>query len=214
MYGWLIGHLLGNLLMYNGPEAINEYGQFLVDLGGGLVATRFVLLVAVLVHIILTISLTLRNKASREVRYKKYTPKASTISSRWMATAGITILLFVILHLAHFTWRVLPVSDMNYTLMDGRVVHDIYTMVVAGFQDPLYSVIYILAMLGLGLHLKHGFQSLFQTLGFHGPKLTPNVKKFSVALALIITLGFISIPLSVMAGVIKPIESIATALIK
>lgn len=213
MYGFVIGHLLGNLLVYKGPAAINEYGQFLVDLGGGLWITRIVLLGAVILHIALTLSLTSRNKEARKNDYKKYVPKKSTVSSRWMATAGITILLFIILHLLHFTWHALPGSYVDYTLEDGRIVHDIYTMIVVGFQEPIYSVVYILAMIGLGLHIKHGFHSMFQTLGFHGPELTPNLQKVSAALAILITLGFISIPISVLTGLVN-LEPVTTTLLK
>ncbi len=208
MYGFVLGHLVGNLLIFQGPQALNEYGQFLIDLGGGLWIARIVLLVSVIAHIYFTLTLNSRNKAARKVDYKDYQPRKSTLASRWMVTAGITVLLFIILHLLHFTWGVLPVVDEQFTLVDGRIVHDIYSMVIAGFKNPIYTVVYILAILGLALHLKHGFHSMFQTLGIHGKDLTPKLQKAGLLLAVVIALGYISIPLGVNFGIVEPIEGI------
>ncbi|GAB5466139.1 MAG: hypothetical protein Kapaf2KO_15750 [Candidatus Kapaibacteriales bacterium] len=213
MYGFVLGHLTGNLLIFQGAEPLNAYGQFLVDLGGGLWIARIVLLVSVLLHIVYTLKLNARNKMARKDAYKKWTPKKSTIASRWMVTAGITIMLFIILHLMHFTWGIIPVVDQQFELADGRMVHDIYSMVVAGFQNILYVIIYVLAIIGLSLHLKHGFHSVFQTLGFHGPELTPKLQKVGLILAIIIAVGYISIPISVIAGIVKPLSGSAVVLL-
>ena len=203
LVGFIIGHTLGNLLIFAGPEALNTYAVGLQDLGPGLWIFRIVLIIAAILHVITTIKLVRHNKAVAG-NYKVTNYKAATFSSRFMAYAGLTILFFVLYHLAHFTFGVVDASayGMEATLDNGRVVHDVYSMVVLGFRNVIISLFYILAVVFLGLHLKHGIHSMFQSLGIHGKKFTPMIQKVAALVAAIIVISLISIPISVMLGIV------------
>lgn len=200
---FIIGHTLGNLLIYAGPEAINSYAVGLADLGPGLWVVRIVLIVALILHVVATINLVRHNRKVAG-NYKVNNYKASTFSARFMAYAGLTLLFFVLYHLAHFTFGVVSPSEYasQATLENGRVVHDVYTMVILGFQNVIVSLFYVVAVIFLGLHLKHGVHSMFQTLGIHGKELTPKLQKFAAALAVIIVISLISIPITIMLGLV------------
>lgn len=203
LVGFIIGHTLGNLLIYGGPDAINAYAIGLRDLGGLLWLVRIVLVIAAILHIITTIKLVRHN---REVagNYKLHNYKAATFSGRFMAYAGLAIFFFVLYHLAQFTWGLVDTSNYakETTLANGRMVHDVYTMVVLGFRNIIVSLFYILAVIFLGLHLKHGVHSMFQTLGIHGKKFTPFIQKVATLFAFIIVVSLISIPISIMLGLV------------
>jgi len=203
MVGFIVGHTLGNLLIYAGPEAINTYAVGLKDISGVVWAMRIVLIISLILHVIATINLVRHNRAVAGT-YKVNNYKASTFSARFMAYAGLTILFFIIYHLLHFTFGVTDPGDFSrqYLLENGRIVHDVYSMVVLGFRNIIVSVFYIIAVIFLGLHLKHGFHSLFQTLGIHGKKFTPMIQKVAVAFSIIIVVSLISIPISVMLGLV------------
>ena len=111
------------------------------------------------------------------------------------------ILLFIVIHLLHFTLGVLQPQYYNLP-PDSLGRHDVYTMVIYGFQSAPYAIGYIIAMLCIGLHLSHATSSMFHTIGISGPKITPLIKKASAGLAAIIVIGYISIPLAVLSGVI------------
>ncbi len=200
---FIIGHTLGNLLIFAGPEAINSYAVGLADLGPGLWVVRIVLIVALILHVVATINLVRHNRKVAG-NYKVNNYKASTFSARFMAYAGLTLLFFVLYHLAHFTFGVVSPSEYasQATLENGRVVHDVYTMVILGFQNVIVSLFYVVAVIFLGLHLKHGVHSMFQTLGIHGKELTPKLQKFAAALAVIIVISLISIPITIMLGLV------------
>lgn len=121
-----------------------------------------------------------------------------------MAYAGLTILFFVLYHLAHFTFGIVDASafSMEATLDNGRVVHDVYSMVVLGFRNIIVSLFYIIAVVFLGLHLKHGIHSMFQSLGIHGKKFTPMIQKVAALVSFVIVISLISIPISIMLGIV------------
>lgn len=202
---FLIGHLGGNLLLYTGPMAFNKYAQGLKDLGPLLWILRIVMVMSLVLHVTFTIRLRQRNAEARPVEYAKKTPVASTLYSRSMMYTGLTILAFVIFHLAHFTWG--KVQPEHYTgtwmLPDGRTTHDVYKMTVAGFNEAWISVVYILCVSMVMMHLQHAFQSAVQTLGFRHPRYTPMVLKAGAAIATVLWLGFVSIPISVMSGIVQ-----------
>jgi len=200
---FIIGHALGNLLIYAGPEAINAYAVGLTDLGPALWVVRIVLIIALILHVVATINLVRKNKKIAG-NYKVNNYKASTFSARFMTYAGLTVLFFILYHLAHFTFGITNPSEhaSQATLENGRLVHDVYTMVVLGFRNVIVSLFYVIAVIFLGLHLKHGVHSMFQTLGIHGKNLTPKIQKFAAALAVIIVISLISIPITIMLGLI------------
>lgn len=203
LVGFIIGHTLGNLLIFAGPQALNAYAVGLQDLGPGLWVVRIVLIIAVLLHVITTINLVRHNRAVAG-NYKVNNYKAATPAGRYMIYTGLTIMFFVLYHLAHFTLGLVDASSFNmeYTLDNGRIVHDVYTMVVLGFRNVIISGFYILAVVFLGFHLKHGVHSMFQSLGIHGKKFTPLMQKLAALVAVIIVISLISIPISVMLGLI------------
>lgn len=202
---FLIGHLAGNLLIFTGPLGFNKYAQGLRDLGPLLWIFRIVLVASLFLHVTLTVKLRGRMADARPVEYAKKTPVASTLFSRSMMYTGLTILAFVIFHLAHLTWgKVQPEQySGTFILPDGRAVHDVYKMTVAGFNTLWISIIYVACVSMVMLHLQHAIQSAVQTLGFRHPRYTPMVLKTGAAISLIVWLGFLSIPVSVLSGLIQ-----------
>ncbi len=198
---FLAGHLVGNLVVFMGPEAFNAYAYFLHHMGhgAGIWVFRIVMLVMLAAHIIATIALTRQNKAARKSYEFKNTIQAST-SSRYMILTGLTILVFFIYHILHFTVRAGNEYDNPalYTyLLDGKEVHNAWKMVIDGFSVWYVSLFYIIAMTFLASHLVHGFQSVFQTLGLRSQKSAPALQQISIAYALFIWLGFVSIPIAI-----------------
>src|SRR5271156_1612706 len=155
LFAFVIGHMLGNLQVFEGPGRINAYGHFLHSLGEILWAERIVLLTAVVLHITATVQLALRNKKARPVGYSRKEAINSSYASRTMYCSGPIVLVFIIFHLLQFTAGYIhPQSQF--------IVGDVYHNVVAGFQVWWVSAWYIFAICLLGLHLSHGLWSMFQ----------------------------------------------------
>ncbi len=195
LYGFVVVHMIGTLQIYLGPAAINHYGVFLREVlhGTGIWIARGTLLVAVVLHLWAALTLTLDNWRARPVGYRAWLPRDSTLASRTMVWSGPLLAAFVIYHLAHFTW-----GKANPDFVPGDVYHN----VVVGFSNPLASAFYILAMLALGLHMYHGFWSMLQTLGFGPARSTAVRRALSLALAGIVVIGNISIPIAVLLGAV------------
>src|ERR1700736_1223432 len=198
---FVIGHLLGNLEVYRGPEAMNAYAQFLRDLGPLLWAVRIVLIVAVVTHIVATIHLAAQNRKATPRKYKIVVHQRSKLASRTMLISGLIVLCFVIYHLLHFTFQVTHPEYRALHVSLGR--HDVYRMVILGFRKPLISLFYGLSLFLLANHLSHGFASVTQTLGINNRKISVLISKGGWALSWLIFFGYISIPASVLLGIIK-----------
>ncbi|MBP9706200.1 MAG: succinate dehydrogenase cytochrome b subunit [Oligoflexales bacterium] len=196
LFGFLLAHLAGNLIIFAGADAFNAYGQSLRDLGPLLWVARIGLLVIFVSHITSAIILTQRNRAARGSSYAFENKNLTSHASRTMMVTGSLVLAYLAFHLAHYT---LHLTHPEYADLNG----DIYQMVVSGFSEPLVSGIYIIAMLLIGFHLSHGIASLFLTLGFNHPKYKPSIKCAGLLASLVISLGFISIPLAVLLGFIQ-----------
>lgn len=200
---FLAGHLTGNLLVFAGREAFNDYAQFLHGAlhGAGVWIARIGLLAATALHVAATISLTRENKAARQAYAHQATIQASK-SSRIMIWSGLTILAFIIFHLLHFTVQAgsdfSSYVDPDYLAKTGEERHDAWKMVIVGFTNPLVVLFYVIAMTLLCSHLSHGVGSMFQTLGLRSKKSAPMVAAVSKGYALLIWLGFISIPLAIL----------------
>jgi succinate dehydrogenase / fumarate reductase, cytochrome b subunit len=193
---FVIAHMLGNLQVFEGPEKLNDYGRFLHDVPEILWTVRSVLLASVILHIWSSVKLAARKLKARPVGYSKKEEIASTYASRTMYWSGPIILAFVVYHLLHLTAGVVhPGSDF--------VEGDVYHNVVAGFQVWYVSAWYIFSMVLLGLHLRHGAWSMFQSVGINHPRHTPILKKAAAVLAIVIVLGYISIPLTILLGLVK-----------
>jgi succinate dehydrogenase / fumarate reductase, cytochrome b subunit len=202
MMGFLMAHLLGNLLIFAGPDAINSYGKKLHDLGPLLYVARFGLLATVVIHIVATIQLVRMNRAARPQKYAVDTVRQASKSSRIMIWSGLTILAFILYHLAHFTWALgndyRNPAFTRYWLPDGS--HNIYTMVIDGFRVWYVSAFYIIAMFLLCSHLSHGFSSVFQTLGLATTRTRQPINIAGNLFAWGLFLGNISIPLAILSG--------------
>ncbi len=198
--GFVLGHMLGNLQVFLGPEALNAYADKLQQLGGLLWAARIGLLTAIVLHITSAVRLTLLNKAARPQPYARLNPLVSSYASRTMFMSGLIIATFVVYHLAHFTLGLTDPS--NYVLHDGSGRHDVYAMVVLGFRKPVVSLLYIIAMVPLMLHLQHGISSIFQTFGLNYPKYNPIFRAAGPVISTIVFLGNCSIPLAALTGIL------------
>ena len=200
---FLPGHLIGNLLLFAGKDAINEYALWLHSLGhgAGVWVARLGLLGALGVHILLTVQLTIRNRAVRQKYSYPATAKASR-SSRMMIWSGLTILAFIIYHISHFTVRI--GNDYNgtayLTSLPGHEVdvHNVHQMMIDGFSHIGNTVFYIIAITILCSHLSHGFASVFQTLGLRSHKNEVLIMRAGWAYALLLWLGFLSIPTAIL----------------
>jgi succinate dehydrogenase / fumarate reductase cytochrome b subunit len=199
---FLAGHLAGNMLIFAGPDAFNEYAYLLHNMlhGAGVWVARIVLLGAFALHILATICLTRQNRAARKQYEHKATIQA-TGSSRIMILSGLTIIAFVIYHILHFTARI--GNEYNnpelYTyLLDGKEVHNAWKMVIDGFSVWYVSLFYIIAMVLLSSHLTHGIQSIFQTLGWRSKKSAGLIDLFAKGYTAVIFFGFISIPVAIL----------------
>lgn len=202
---FVIGHLLGNLQIFLGPEWINGYSQHLRDLGPLLWAVRVFLLIAVVLHIYFTILLAIENKRARPKGYIKKENVKATLASRTMVLSGLIVLVFIIFHLAHFTVRV---TDPRFALLKADPLnrYDVYSMMVYGFQNYFVSGFYVLGLFLLALHLSHGSSSFFQTLGFNNQKLTPRLALGGRIFAWLLFAGYTAIPVAVLLGFIRPAQ--------
>jgi len=187
-------HMVGNLQIYIGAEALNRYGHFLHSVPELLWPVRIILLFCVVVHIIAAVQVWLQSRTARPVKYRVKKDPAVDYAARTMVWSGPIILFFIIYHLLHLTVG----SVLPQYFIDGKL--DVYRNVVTGFQHPGVALIYIVANLLLGFHLYHGLWSLFQTLGWSHPRYNSWRRIFAVLFAYAIAIGNISIPVSVWAG--------------
>lgn len=189
--GFLFAHLTGNMLVFVGEESFNDYASFLHHLGHGSVIwiARVVLLSSLILHVVATVSLVRQNKAARQAYSHEATVGASK-SSKIMIWSGLTVLAFIIFHILHYTVRVN--SDLAKIGEESP-----YQMVIVGFQSWPVVIFYIIAMSLLCSHLSHGFSSVFQTLGLRSAKTRDLLDKAGKAYALLVLVGFLSIPIAV-----------------
>ena len=194
MVGFLIVHVLGNLQMFEGPLKINEYSAALRRLGPLLWLARGVLIVSVIVHIIAAYQLTRRKQVARPVGYADQEAQVSTFAARTIRWGGVLVLIFIVLHLLHFTFGTIhPVFDHK----------DVYGNVVAAFQIWWVALLYLVAMVVVGLHLYHGTWSSLRTLGLTRPSADPLKRRVVTVLAWAIFLGFSIIPIAVLARLVR-----------
>ena len=201
LIGFLIVHMLGNLAVYQGPEALNAYSAWLQG-HPFLWVARAGLLGVFGTHIYLALRLALDNRAARPIAYQRSENVAATVSSRRIAMTGLLVLVFLVYHLLHFTFG--AVQPEHAGLIDGQNRHDVYSMMVYGFQSLPVAASYVVAMLVLGVHLHHGAASLFQSLGINHESYNGLIRAASLALVAIIVIGNCSIPILVQVGVIVP----------
>ncbi len=198
--GFVVMHLIGNLQIFIGQEALNKYAEMLQSLGALKWAFRGVIAFFFAVHIWKGFFLWLENKKARPVSYAKENTLEATLASRTMIYTGITIFLFVAYHISHFTLLDCHPEYQSLPLVDGRF--DVYTMVILGFSEPLIATIYIAAISMMAFHLSHATSSFFQTLGLTNPSILKKLKLMSQAFAFIIFVGYVSMPIAVLMDII------------
>jgi len=200
LVGFLLGHLTGNLLMYVGADAFNEYAEFLHTMlhGAGVWIARIVLLTCLVLHVMATICLVKQNKAAKGQGYEKDETSVASGSSRIMIWSGFTILAFVVFHILHFTTR--STSAKLAELGDSG---NAYQMVIEGFKSVPTSLFYIIAITMLCSHLSHGVASIFQTLGLRTRNNASLINGFAKVYTAIIWIGFVSIPVAVLTKIIS-----------
>ena len=194
--GFVVEHSLGNLLVFRGPEAINSYSRFLQSTGELLWALRIVLIVAVTLHVIAAVQLTAQSRAARPIRYTKREWQAATIASRTMRWGGALLLIFIVVHILHFTTGTIKPAGV-FTR------EDVYANVVSSFRIWWVTLFYVLAMVALGLHLVHGAWSSVRSIGVSQPSPQPLHKKISVVVALFVWAAFTAVPIAVAFGIVR-----------
>ena len=202
MLAFVTAHLIGNLLMFAGPEQINLYANFLQKMGIFLWALRAFMLLVVTVHVCVAALLTRENMAARPTGYVCRERVKSGFASNYMGVLGSLLATFLIFHILHFTVNILIYPE-HAALVTAEGFRDVYSMVLLNFQIPWVSAFYIFMMAVLGLHMWHCIQSFFQTLGVRHVYLTPIFNYGGKIFSVILVLGFMSIPVSVLAGWIK-----------
>lgn len=189
---FVLGHMSGNFLMFSGAQAMHEYALLLRTSMPVLYTMRAVLLLAVLLHILAAVQLTLRSRAARPEGYTKLKPQVTTFAARTIRWGGVLLLVFIVFHIAQITlgWVGVP----NFVHLDP------YNNLRNGLGNPLIAVFYIVAMAALGLHLYHGTWAVFRTLGVARPSHTPLKRRVAIGVAIVVAAGFATIPIGVLVG--------------
>jgi succinate dehydrogenase / fumarate reductase cytochrome b subunit len=194
LVGFVIGHMLGNLQMFLGADAMNRYAAFLKSTGELLWVARGGLLAAAVLHIISAYQLTMINRAARPADYAKREPQVSTLASRTMRIGGVVLALFIVYHLGHFT-----VGTFHPAFSHTGV----YGNVIIGFHTWWVVLFYVVAMAALGMHLFHGFWAGFRTLGLQKRSASPIQRSAALWIAIFVWAGFTAIPVAVLLGILN-----------
>lgn len=224
---FVMGHMLGNLLIFLGPEAINSYAYKLHSIPDALMALiRLALLASVVLHIWMAVLLTIDNKKAKPKGLKSKVK--SSYASRTMRMSGVIVLSFIIFHILHYTVRVVPSMEYNdaavFTeisqggenyvplykegypvVVRGEAVQtfNVYDMLIHGFKNPLVAFFYILSVGLLCIHIAHGISSLFQTMGLRNRWWKVVTDRLAVLYAWVVFIGFASIPLATQVGYLE-----------
>ncbi|MCC6806810.1 MAG: succinate dehydrogenase cytochrome b subunit [Deltaproteobacteria bacterium] len=200
LFAFVFQHMIGHLIMFAGADAYNTYA-------GEMQALRFkwparlALLVAVALHILAAVSLTRRNRAARPEAYAKNKNTGASLSSRTMIVSGFLLAAFIVYHILHFTIGV--THPEVFALEDRFGRHDVYTGMLRAFEDPRLVAMYLAAMALLCMHLAHGVASFLRTLGLMNERFRKAEERFSVASAALVFIGFASVPLAIVLGILR-----------
>lgn len=226
---FVLGHMVGNLQVFLNPYYINAYAYHLQHFPYGLLwVVRVVLLGTVIIHIWVATVLTIENMKARPEEYKYKSTAAASYASRTMRVSGVIVFLFIIFHIAHFTTRQVPGQEFNTEIVDAsgevyelevplvtpegramkdkygeiQMVHNTRAMMVSGFSRWWVCAIYFVAMFLLTNHLRHGISSMFQSLGLRNSGTLPFLRLVAWVYSVVVFLGFISVPVAVLAKII------------
>jgi succinate dehydrogenase / fumarate reductase, cytochrome b subunit len=230
LVGFVFGHLVGNLQIFAHPDQINGYAEFLHSLGPVLWLMRGFLLLCLVVHVWAAVVLTLENRAARgpeEYAVKRFL--RASVASRYMRMSGVVVLAFIIYHLLHFTIGMPGDEGFKGQLGDyvmaggysvlgfpvvaaGTAVADVYSMVFIGFSHPLVALFYLVAVGLLSVHLWHGADSMFQTIGWRNSRWSVCLQRVVALLVVLYFLGNLAIPGAIFSGLLTPAEGTYAAL--
>lgn len=194
--GFVILHSLGNLLIFQGSTALNAYSRFLKSSAELLWALRVTLVVAVILHVVAAVQLTRQSRAARPIGYVRREPQVATVASRTMRWGGALLLVFIVLHILHFT-----TGTIRPTGAFSR--EDVYSNVVGSFRIWWVALFYVLAMIALGFHLFHGAWSSMRSIGVSPPSPRPLQRRLSLAIAIFVWAAFTAVPIAVFAGLVR-----------
>jgi succinate dehydrogenase / fumarate reductase cytochrome b subunit len=195
MVGFVVAHVVGNLLVFRGPAELNAYSEALRGLGGALWAARAVLLLSVGLHVWAAIALTRLDRKARPVAYAQHTPQVATVASRTIRWGGLVLAGFIVFHVLHLTTGTIRPAAFQPA--------DVYANVIGGFRVGWVAALYLVAMIALGLHLYHGAWSAVRTLGLNRVTVDPLQRRAAAALAVAVWVGFSAIPIAVLLGVLE-----------
>ena len=201
LFGFVVGHMAGNLKAFQGPDKLNAYADWLREIGApalphssALWIARVTLIVAVVVHVAAAVQLTIQNRRARPKGYRELVPVQLDYASRTMRWSGFLILAYVVYHLMHLTW-----GNVHPNFVHG----DVYANLVTGLSQWPIAVAYMVANVLLGVHLYHGLWSMFQSLGLDHPAYRGARRPFAVVFAIVVTVGFLAVPVGVLTGWIE-----------
>jgi succinate dehydrogenase / fumarate reductase cytochrome b subunit len=198
LYGFVIGHMLGNLQVFLGPEKLNAYAASLKAMPALLWGVRGLLLVSLAAHVVTSLSLVMSASAARPVGYRARENIATSYSAMTMKYGGPALALYIVFHLAHFTFPGIALSSGYH-----HSHSDVYANVINAFRIPWVTGIYVVAQFFLGMHLYHGAWSLLQTLGINHRKYNPMIQMVPRAIGVGVAAGNIAMPLAVLAGIVR-----------
>lgn len=199
LFGFVVFHTLGNLQVFLGPEALNDYAAALHAIPELLWLARIVLLVSLLVHVGLTIDLAVRNGRARGSRYHVAADHAAQgplmkYARKTMILSGPIVLAFVAFHVAHLTLGRVPGFPLD--------PENVYANVVHGFRSPAVTGLYVFANVLLGFHLYQGGHGLLQSLGLRSPRFDAPLRTVAALLAAFVCVGNVIMPLAVLARLV------------
>jgi succinate dehydrogenase / fumarate reductase, cytochrome b subunit len=204
--GFVMGHLMGNMTIYAGPNAINTYAAGLHKIPALLWGARTVIICAFVIHVAVTLILNWQSTVARPIGYKKKGTIQASFASVTMVYTGVLLAAFLLFHLSHFTWRIGVFKEYESLIIvagDLAGKMDVYHMVVLAFSDLWISVFYMVSMVVLGFHLSHSISALFQTLGLRHPKYNKFIDCVGPVIGVLLAVGNISIPLAVLTHLIS-----------
>ena len=201
MAGFLVMHMIGNFKAFAGADKLDHYAAYLREIGQDLFGHetvlwifRFVLLVAVIAHIVSIILLTKQNRKARPVKYHVKKSFASTFAARMMIVSGILLLVFILVHLAQFT--------LGWFKPTPFVHGEVYNNISQAFAVGWIACFYIFMMLVVCMHLYHGIWSFFQTLGLDNPDRNKPLRGLAIFVSVVLFLGFSAVPFAFLTGMI------------
>jgi len=194
--GFVILHSLGNLLIFQGSTALNTYSRFLKSSAELLWGLRATLIIAVTLHVIAAVQLTRQSRAARPIGYVKHEAQVATVASRTMRWGGALLLIFIVVHILHFTTGTIrPAGSFSH--------EDVYSNVVSSFRIWWVALFYVVAMIALGFHLFHGAWSSMRSIGVSPPSPRPLHRRLSLAIAIFVWAAFTAVPVAVFAGLVR-----------